>query len=73
MPYGDFLSFGKRNLNLDPSEFWLLTFAEWWPMYHSILETNPQSQKMTKADSIAMEKAWADKVAGKGQTKDGNA
>lgn len=41
-------------------------------MYNAIVGTNKIKRTITRAESLAMEQAWADKVSGKDKTKDGN-
>jgi hypothetical protein len=51
------MTFCVARLNMRPSDFWLLTFGEFWPLYNSIMGN---TIKPLSADELAeMESAWA--------------
>lgn len=48
-------------MNLGPSEFWKLTFAEWLPMYNAIM--GKTGKPMTRAESDALVANYKKKFA----------
>jgi hypothetical protein len=57
------LNFARARLNIQPSEFWKLTFAEWLPMYESIV--GKQDKPMTRSESDALIMEYQKKFARK--------
>ena len=44
-------------LGLQISEFWQLTFAEYWPLYNNVM--GKTEKPMTEADVKALNEKWA--------------
>jgi len=65
MDWPSLLKFSVRALNLSPTEFWKLTFAEFWPLHDSVM--GKTVKPMTFEELEALEADWI----GKGAT-DGN-
>ncbi len=64
LEWENLLVFAKQRLNLKPSDFWQLTFAEFWPMYNHVM--GKVSKPMTKRDVESLEEQWLGKFRATG-------
>lgn len=55
MPWDLLLALGVNRLGLRVSEFWSITFAEWYALYNAILG---KEKPMSSMDVHALEEAW---------------
>lgn len=60
----------KNRLGLGPSEFWKLTFAEFWALYEPV--TAKEVKPLTKVDLKNLEKAWTNGDFRRASSKSGS-
>jgi hypothetical protein len=56
MPWHLLLGMAVTKLNLSPSDFWQLTFAEWYAIYNYAVG---KDKPMSVTDAVLLEEMWA--------------
>ena len=59
MDYGSLLAFSVAKLGLRPTDFWQLTFGEFWPMYNAIV--GKTIQPLSEMELENLEDSWTGK------------